>query len=167
MECHVCGNDKGRAPGDPKQTCKPCANAASVKWRKAYPDRSNAAARRWERAHPENAKVIRDRYEGKHLVDRREAKRRRRNYTYSRNWDLNGNKGITEEAYRDLLADQRGRCAICQEPPSKKRLSIDHDHITNKVRGLLCISCNTAIGSFKDSQELLMKAIQYLEVVNC
>lgn len=51
-------------------------------------------------------------------------------------------------------------CRICG---SSKRLHIDHDHTTGKVRGLLCHYCNIGIGMFKDKQELLEKAIQYLK----
>jgi len=43
-------------------------------------------------------------------------------------------------------------------------LSIDHDHITGKVRGLFCRDCNTGLGMFKDSSALLQKAAQYLIV---
>ena len=44
-----------------------------------------------------------------------------------------------------------------------KRLGIDHDHTTGQVRGLLCDSCNPALGGFKDNIESLQKAIDYLK----
>jgi len=57
---------------------------------------------------------------------------------------------------------QSGRCAICGDPPGKRGLHLDHDHLTGIVRGLLCHRCNFGIGLFRDSEELLMRAITYL-----
>lgn len=56
---------------------------------------------------------------------------------------------------------QSGKCLICNEIP--KRLVVDHCHTSGKVRGLLCDHCNTGLGRFKDSPELLMAAIRYLK----
>ncbi len=66
--------------------------------------------------------------------------------------------------YEELLASQGGGCAICEELPSGKRryLCVDHDHVTGKVRGLLCHSCNRGLGLLGDSVELLEKATEYL-----
>ena len=60
---------------------------------------------------------------------------------------------------------EKYRCAICgNEGNGKwKKLCVDHCHTNLKVRGLLCNKCNTGIGYFKDSPELLNKAIQYIE----
>jgi dihydroorotase-like cyclic amidohydrolase len=44
-----------------------------------------------------------------------------------------------------------------------RALAVDHDHKTGKVRALLCRNCNTGLGNFQDSPELLKTAIQYLE----
>lgn len=57
--------------------------------------------------------------------------------------------GITEEIYRQMIKDQRGLCKICKRPPGKVRLSVDHDHKTEKVRGLLCGPCNVSLGYFE------------------
>lgn len=70
--------------------------------------------------------------------------------------------GITLETFRELAEKQNGRCAICGNPPRGKRLCIDHDHDSGRVRGLLCHRCNRAIGFFGDSPELLAKALAYL-----
>lgn len=59
---------------------------------------------------------------------------------------------------------QDHRCAICSVKFSKKvRPCLDHDHRTKGFRGVLCHSCNVAIGLFCDSPELLRKALEYLE----
>ena len=72
--------------------------------------------------------------------------------------------GLTPEAYIKMYESQDGKCAICGlEPTTQRGLHIDHCHETNIVRGLLCHSCNIAIGNFKDSKDLLIKAINYLE----
>ena len=72
--------------------------------------------------------------------------------------------GLSYNQYKNILRKQNGVCAICGEPePGHKRLSIDHDHTTNKVRGLLCSKCNPAIGLFKDDPELCISAANYLK----
>lgn len=55
-------------------------------------------------------------------------------------------------------------CCICSNYfESDRKTFIDHDHVTGKVRGLLCPSCNTALGLFKDNISILKSAITYLE----
>lgn len=70
--------------------------------------------------------------------------------------------GITLEQYEAMLEAQDGVCKICGSPPGRKRLHVDHCHVTKVVRGLLCSPCNTALGAFKDDEELLERAIAYL-----
>lgn len=70
--------------------------------------------------------------------------------------------GISREAQLAMLADQGGLCAICGNPPRSRGLSIDHNHATGEVRGMLCGPCNRAIGLFRDDPSLLLKAVQYL-----
>ena len=75
---------------------------------------------------------------------------------------------LTRKAYESLLTRQNNLCAICGRPFIKSH--IDHDHKTGKVRGILCITCNTGLGKFNDSVELLYKAIRYqknLKVDTC
>ena len=45
----------------------------------------------------------------------------------------------------------------------KNALTVDHNHVTGQIRGLLCTNCNLGIGNFKDKTELLKNAIKYLE----
>ena len=70
----------------------------------------------------------------------------------------------------DFLADgQKHKCAICNKSPTygrhkyPRKLAIDHDHKTGKIRGLLCRSCNLGLGYFKDDIELLKNSILYLK----
>jgi Recombination endonuclease VII len=67
---------------------------------------------------------------------------------------------LSPEEYNQMLENQEGTCAICQEVT--KTLNIDHCHITGKVRGILCGNCNRALGLFKDSPNTLGNAIAYL-----
>jgi len=72
--------------------------------------------------------------------------------------------GISAEEYDSLLEKQGGACAICREPcASGQRLSVDHDHKTGQVRGLLCRRCNAGIGQLRDSVSLVLRAASYLE----
>ena len=70
--------------------------------------------------------------------------------------------GITIEDYNRILAEQKGLCAICGNVPTT-RFHVDHDHATGKVRGLLCVACNMALGLFKDNPRLLERSIEYLK----
>jgi len=70
--------------------------------------------------------------------------------------------GLNPEDYAKMLVEQNGKCAICGSLPNGKNLFVDHDHITGKVRGLLCNSCNITLGTVKESTETLAKMIEYL-----
>ena len=86
---------------------------------------------------------------------------RRNNPTAAKNWALRI-YGVSVGDYEQLLVEQDYRCAICGSPGGERQLAIDHDHTTNRIRGLLCTSCNAGIGQFKENPELLQKAIDYL-----
>lgn len=72
--------------------------------------------------------------------------------------------GLTIEQYDELLTKQEYCCAICgtHQDKLKQKLSIDHNHDTLKIRGLLCNKCNRGIGLLNDSIVQLQKAIDYL-----
>lgn len=69
-------------------------------------------------------------------------------------------RGLTQEAFDKMVADQEGACALCRAVVAK--LYIDHDHVTNQTRGLLCNHCNLGLGHFKDDPQVLEKAAVYL-----
>lgn len=78
--------------------------------------------------------------------------------------------GLTVDEFDSILEKQDGVCAICgqQEPTldkfgNPKRLSIDHNHKTKKIRKLLCSYCNRGLGFFQDDSTLLLKASLYLK----
>jgi len=75
-----------------------------------------------------------------------------------------GAYGLTLIEYNQMFVKQKNCCAICnKEFASKKGTHIDHCHKTNKVRALLCSSCNTAIGLLKESPENLKSALRYIK----
>lgn len=123
-------------------------------WADANPEKNRSRAKEWGR---ENAEY---------------SRRRSREWYYNnsdkkRARDLRIKFGITPEIYDTILANQNGVCAICSKScTSGKLLAVDHDHNTGKVRGLLCMKCNTGLGKFLDSPELLRKSANYLESNN-
>ena len=71
--------------------------------------------------------------------------------------------GITREQKYALLKQQGDRCSICKTRNSGKfDWHTDHDHITNTVRGILCLNCNHLLGKAKDSLKILLAAAAYL-----
>lgn len=84
-----------------------------------------------------------------------------------RNWKRLGIK-IKLSEYYFLGEAQLWKCKICGKehgswiPDVKRRLAVDHDHESGRVRGLLCLDCNTGLGKFKDDPALLQAAINYL-----
>jgi hypothetical protein len=83
---------------------------------------------------------------------------------YQRNRRYLKTYGITLVEYNVMLQVQDNCCKICRvsRQAYKAEFSVDHDHKTGKVRGLLCHKCNRGLGMFNDSPELLSEAIQYL-----
>lgn len=83
--------------------------------------------------------------------------------------DLQRKFGISLDEYIKMAIAQHNKCAICGDEEKEvrngtpKNLAVDHHHATGKVRGLLCSSCNTGLGKFKDNIKILKNAISYLE----
>jgi len=82
--------------------------------------------------------------------------------------------GLTVEEYQALAVAQDYRCAICNEEglaprelvtiaDRKSVLAVDHCHEDGQVRGLLCTRCNSLLGMARDSEEILMAAVRYLQ----
>ena len=66
--------------------------------------------------------------------------------------------GLKEGEYEAMLLAQGGKCAICGNRPVTIRLAVDHDHVTGRVRGLLCRRCNRALGLW-EGDVLKMEAL--------
>lgn len=115
--------------------------AAKRKWRQARPDYRAKESKRWREADPVR------------------FKQRHREHNYRAKY------GLELHQVEQLLRDQGGKCAICFTDivlGGKAGAKVDHCHKTNRVRGVLCSRCNTALGSFRDDIEILASAIRYL-----
>jgi hypothetical protein len=119
--------------------------AYSALYRQVYTEEHRAASAAWALANPE------------------------RKASNSRRSALQIKYGITVEQYDQMLADQRGLCALCEKPPKEGGtgpagvLHVDHDHATGRVRALLCVDCNSGLGRFFDDPDLMRRAADYVE----
>src|SRR5579859_1146802 len=127
--------------------CRICRSAKSVAYKKEHPE--------------------------EYKVKQAEAQTRwtKKNPRWWVEYHLEGRYGITLEAYNKLFEKQFGLCAICRKPETEinkrtgliKSLSVDHNHITQEIRGLLCGECNKGIGSLKENPTIFRNAAEYLE----
>jgi hypothetical protein len=78
------------------------------------------------------------------------------------------NYQCTPEAYKTMLEAQGAKCAICNSAEvtthrgRPRRLSVDHDHVTGRIRALLCGACNSGLGSLQHDPAVIEAAIAYL-----
>jgi hypothetical protein len=73
---------------------------------------------------------------------------------------------ITVLQYDEMLLAQGGRCLLCNKLPSKKRrMSLDHDHLTGRVRGLIHQRENRALGAFEYNDEVLTRLLEYVTII--
>lgn len=72
---------------------------------------------------------------------------------------------ISNDTYNQMRNEQNNCCAICgvHQNSLKISLCVDHNHNTQKIRGLLCSNCNRGIGYLQDNPEILKKAVNYLQ----
>lgn len=113
--------------------------------------------RSWQKRNPEKQKLYKRATYLKHIDQYVEESRLRQHK-------------ITKEHYYKLIEEQDNKCAICNNEESvrtrkdrtRSPLSIDHNHFTGEIRGLLCARCNRGLGCFKESEERLSNAINYL-----
>lgn len=115
----------------------------------------------------EDLKAYRRRYylaNRERLLAANTAREKTYNPRTRRSQKLRSMYGITIEEYEVMHAEQHGVCKVCGRPNiSGRKLDIDHDHATGKIRGLLCIACNTAIGQAQDNPSRLRALAIYLE----
>ncbi len=118
-------------------TCKTCICANSRQWRLDHPGRQGELDRALRKKNP-------DKYREQRLQK-----------VY----------GLTLSDYQTILDEQGGGCAICGATTNAngRRLSVDHNHETGQIRGVLCSNCNTGIGHLRDSRDILLAAIAYLD----
>lgn len=106
-----------------------------------------------------------------HKAKRREAYEKAGGVDASYEQVLQREYGITLEVYNAQLKRQAHRCAICRRPESIKskrtgkprRLAVDHDHVTGRLRGLLCHRCNVLVWALEDNHTTLAAIAKYIE----
>lgn len=109
--------------------------------------------------HRKKWKANRDRYlEKKREYERANRDKRALNF-------IKRTYNVSKEAAVELFVKRQQSCEVCYRKwiPGEKALSIDHDHKTGQIRGILCHKCNTALGNVGDSEEILQRLIQYLK----
>ncbi len=131
--------------------CKSCVAIYNEKWRKKNPkyfsDRAQKDPDRildnWQRWYKNKTQAQRD-------------------LSRIRSWNQHGIE-ISLSKYNNLKRFQQNKCAICKKTESRS-LSVDHNHRTGKIRGLVCRKCNLILGNAEDSTRVLTSAIRYLKI---
>lgn len=89
---------------------------------------------------------------------------RKKNRSWQRISNLKHQAKISLEDYNKILEFQNGVCAVCKKKCiTGKNLSVDHNHKTGLIRGLLCSKCNKALGLLHESEELVLNLIDYMK----
>ncbi len=159
LRCRLCKKEKDKRWNEKNMEYKV---EYSKKWRENNPGKRNEWQRNDRKKNPE-----------KYLTY--EANQRKKNWRKNSISESLRKLGCSLEQFENLKTNQNNLCAICNKPETRKsrrdgeicRLCIDHCHTTGKIRALLCHSCNTGIGKFKDNIELLECAIEYLKSHKC
>lgn len=131
--------------------CKECDRISHREYYQKNKERINSRSKEWDKNNPEKRKKIEKRY-------------RDNNKDVFRNNQLKRKFGITIEEFILMKEECGNQCMICGVHINElnKDLHVDHDHTSGNIRGLLCSTCNSGLGMFKDSTELLKNAIEYL-----
>ncbi len=128
---------KAKSKDGHKGQCKKCVLERQEKYRNENYEKVSARVR-------ESRKVNADHY-----------------HHYSKRWKLMNRYGLTIEDQDRMWQAQQGLCACCHNLMT--RPVVEHDHKTNKVRGLTCNGCNRGLGFFDDNPAKLRAAAEYLE----
>ena len=171
--CNRCGADKPLAAfyvspkGRIESHCRECISS----YRSDYYERNRLDIKK--RRGPYNIEYARLRRQDPKVRDKSIAAIRAwwRNLSPHERKKLNQRKkllkryGLTLEQWAVMRDAQNGLCAICEQPPAKNRdLHVDHCHETGKVRGLLCLRCNTSIEWFERMHGRVEKIMSYLKL---
>ena len=152
MICNICLQDKNdsefffrKDTGKFRPKCRACRKVHY----NANKDKINSRKRKYRNDHKDEINA---------------QKRAKYDYTAKKRWSLKYSFGITLSEYNRMFNEQNGQCAICEIHQSnlEKALAVDHDHVTGKIRGLLCSKCNLLLGQFKDRADILWKSALYI-----
>jgi len=159
-KCSICGIEKPLTEfykektgwGGYRSDCKACFAGRSKKNYAKNREREIARVKKWQEENRE-----------RHLGMQRKRRSTPEYKAREREAHLKRKFGITAAQYDAMLASQGGVCAICGDAPKDDvSLHVDHEHGSGRVRGLLCMRCNNALGLLKEDEELLWSALTYL-----
>ena len=169
-----CASEKTRARDRARYAANPeKKKIANKKWRANNPaqarEMDNKKHRRQRREHPEKyrAKTLvhnMRRYHRRRKEEPEALKLERYGYRLKARYKVNG-QPMTMEDYEAFSVKQQGHCALCPRTHAQERygrLSVDHDYATGEVRGLLCATHNTSLGSFGDNEAGVLRLLAYV-----
>ena|ERR1700752_597537 len=155
MHCAKCGSDNFSARG----VCRPCHAAYMRVWVRQNWGKVRIAQQAYRKNNAEKVAATKKRWTSSEACK-----------TMKRDYHLRMSFGLSLQEYITLAVKQGGCCAICRRQETKicrngklQPLSVDHDHATGKIRGLICDSCNVAIGRMDDDPRILRAAARYIE----
>jgi len=172
--CNTCGTEKPLSEYSKcvtskdglQKNCKLCQADLVRLWKRNNPERQYRIDSRY---YQKNKDVIKQRSRDVANQDPvKNCEKARLHYAKNKHKDkavrLLRQYGITPLEYDRRYQIQGGKCGVCGQHQTelKRALTVDHDHKTGHVRGLLCDGCNGGLGFFRDSVERLEKAIRYL-----
>ena len=142
-----------------------------------YREEHRKKMREWRERNPDKEhKYAKESYQRNR---EKELARKKRDYAENRfnlqekkkDYNLRRDFGIGLDEFKKMLADQNYKCKICGKElkiidgeKNKDIAVVDHDHVTGKIRGILCHGCNLVLGNAGDNPQLLLNAAEYLGV---
>ena len=174
--CTACGEEKPgteffrrkRSADGLAFKCKRCTRAVNDDWEARNAEKVAEYEYQYRREHYEANK---ERVTAQVVAYRAIPENAERLKNTTRDWHLRRTFGITSAEYDEMLRAQDGKCLGCGRSYSRVdsrsgqpfRLVVDHDHVTGKVRGLLCTHCNLALGYAEESPVALRRLADYIE----
>jgi len=150
--CHPTKKVEGRG------MCKNCYDKWLKQTNPSYKKNQLSNTTKWKLKNPDRWRVHVETRKAKDAKDPIGA------YLRSRAKSLKKKYRMTLDDYDLMLKGQGGGCALCSRRPGKTPLHVDHDHKTNKIRGLLCHQCNWYLGTIDADVKILSRIFNYLEL---
>lgn len=113
-------------------------------------------AEQWQRYYAANKAKVNEQRKRYYAANKKKAN----------GWHVARTYGLTVAEFELMKTQQGNQCAICKKTFGLERdrvATVDHDHSTHEIRGLVCLHCNALLGHANDDPEILQAAIRYLE----
>lgn len=128
----------------------------NAKWRSENLERARELGRKNYEKHKEARRAASKMWYEDHKIDL--LNKRKYNRSIKKNQDLKRLYGLSLEEFERMYKEQEGKCGVCR---TTTKLVVDHNHVTGKVRGLLCNNCNRALGWAKENPETLIGLVEW------